>query len=66
MAPPSTLTTSSGSPRSRSDRKRDGGERLVDLDALDVADRPPGSIERLATAGTGPMPNMPGSTAPTP
>ena len=39
---------SSGSPSSLCDRERHRGEGLVDLDALDVGDRPAGALERDA------------------
>jgi hypothetical protein len=48
IAPPSTLTTSSAKAEFAHDSERDGGEGLVDLDALDVADLPAGALERLA------------------
>ena len=38
------------------------GERLVDLDQVDVGERPPGPCERLRGAGTGPMPMIRGGT----
>ena len=47
-------------------RDSDRGEGLVDLDALNVGDLPPGAGERLAHGGNGPSPNIPGSTAPMP
>ena len=46
------------------DRDRHRREGLVDLDALDVAERPARPIEGLA--GTGPIPKRLGSTAATP
>ena len=46
------------------DSDRDRSKGLVDLDPLDVADLARSSAWR--TAGTGPIPNMAGSTAPTP
>ena len=36
------------------DGERHGGERLVDLDALDVAERPAGALQRLPHGGHGP------------
>ena len=55
-----------GKPELAHDGEGDRGEGFVDLDALDVADRPAGALSAWRTAGTGPRPNMPGSTAPTP
>jgi hypothetical protein len=43
-----------------------GGEGLVDLDAFHIAELPSGTLQRLPDSGTGPRPNIPGSTAATP
>ena len=38
------------------------GERLVQLDQVDLIERQPGLLEHLRIAGTGPMPNSSGAT----
>src|SRR5262249_4112281 len=48
-----------GEPEFASDNDGDGCEGFIDLGALDGANVPAGTL----TAGTGPSPNMPGSTA---
>ena len=47
-------------------RDRDRGERFIDFDTFDVADFQPARSSAWRTAGIGPSPNMPGSTAPMP
>ena len=46
IAPPLTLIFSSGTPVHRRPRHDDGGERLVDLEEVDVVDRHPGVLEQ--------------------
>ena len=48
------------------DGKSNGSKGLVDFEALDIADFPTARSSACLTAGTGPRPNMTGSTAPTP
>ena len=45
MAPPFTLTMSSLMPRSSVEAQADGGECLVDLEQVDVADAEPGLVQ---------------------
>ena len=51
MAPPSTLTMSSGKPELARDDDGDGCEGFVDLDALDGADVPAGALQGLLDRG---------------
>ena len=53
IAPPSTFTTSSGQAELADAREGDRGKGLVDLDALEVADRPPRELQSLAHGGNG-------------
>ena len=53
IAPPSTFTTSSGQAELADAREGDRGKRLVGLDALEVADRPPRELQSLAHGGNG-------------
>ncbi len=46
MAPPLTLTTSSVMPRSLHRREADGGERLVELEQVEIGDLHAGGVER--------------------
>ena len=48
VAPPLTLIFSCGMPRSRIGDHGDAGERLVDLEQVDVVDAPAGLLEHLA------------------
>ena len=45
------------------DHNRDRGESFIDLDPLDRAMSQPARCSACLTAGTGPSPKMPGSTA---
>ena len=47
-------------------RNGDRGEGFVDFDTFDVAELPAARSSAWRTAGIGPSPNMPGSTAPMP
>ncbi len=63
MAPPLTLTLSRSSPSSFSTARYCAGERLVDLDEIEVAERKPGLLAALCcVAGAGPIPISDGST----
>ena len=62
IAPPFTFTRSGSSPSSRIADEALGGERLVQLDQVELVDADPRPLQQLATAGTGPMPITRGST----
>ena len=66
IAPPSTIDDVFRQAKLLRDGERNGGEGLVDLDPLESESFQPARSSALRTAGTGPMPNMPGSTAATP
>jgi hypothetical protein len=51
-----------GKPKLARDRGN-GGKGFIDLDTLDRANVQPARCNACLTAGTGPRPNMPGSTA---
>ena len=51
IAPPLTLSFSCGIPELAHARQHLRGERLVDLDQVDVVDRQPGALERLPAGG---------------
>ena len=52
-----------GQPELARDNDGDGGEGFIDLGALDERISQPARCKACLTAGTGPNPNMPGSTA---
>ncbi len=66
MAPPSTLTMSSGRPSCFITASGTAAKAsLISIRSMSLSLQPARS-KALRTAGTGPRPNMPGSTAATP
>jgi hypothetical protein len=66
MAPPSTLTTSSAKPISRRHASAMAAKAsLISTRSTSATDQP-ARCNAWRTAGTGPTPKKPGSTAPTP
>ena len=62
IAPPLTLTLLRVEPELAHDGQRLRGERLVELDEVDVVDAEAGALERRRDAGIGPRPIVAGST----
>ena len=62
MAPPLTFSFSRVDAELARAVERLRGERLVELEEIDVLDLQPGGLSTLRTAGTGPMPMISGGT----